>query len=261
MGHKRLGYLPKTKAWRIIIAEMGKFALGRAEVSSITKNTLQNVQSRFSRLSEDPSIHSSFEFLLHLSYAFQKENPIKYLTEKKILEKSEISLLKIGRAARDYKKESEVASHEYQTFARQAAIDAINNFYNVNAESGRSLFDNDVDTAAVFNKAGNGSGFCELSRMYFSKLTERYLKYFLEREAATRITNIGARNRFSAEIEKHVNDISKHAFKTAKITQSYSAGWYNKNAIKEFPTEKEVKGFLSYALGKMKSELLMEEGK
>lgn len=258
MGHKRLGYLPKTKAWRLIVNELAAFALGKSEISSITQNTLQNIQGRFSNLSNDPSINSSFEFLLHVSFAFQKKDPIKYLIENKILDREELSLLKLARGAINYKNQ-EVVSHEYQTFARQAAIDAINNWYKDNLERGRSLFSDEIDSTAIFSKASNGSGFCELSRIYFSKLTERYLKYFLEREAATKITNIKERDRFSTEIEKHVNEISQHAFETAKITQSYAAGWYNKNVKDSFPEENEIKFFLSRSLGKMKSELLREE--
>lgn len=260
MGHKRLGYLPKSKAWRIIVAELAEYALGNSEISSIAQNTLRKVQGQFSSLSNDPSIQSGFEFLLQVSLAFRKENPVKYLADNKIIEKEELSLLKLARAATNYKS-GEVESHEYQTFARQAAIDAINNWYNNHKDEGETLFSSGSDTTAVFSKIGNGGGFCEISRLYFSKLTERYLKYFLEREAATKITNITARKRFSTEIERHVNDISKHAFETAKITQSYSAGWYNKNVSDEYPKESEVKGFLTYALGKMKSELLMEEMK
>lgn len=261
MGHKRYGWMPKTEIWRKIVAEMGQYALGRSEISFIARNTLQNVEDRFFNLRNDPSIRSSFEFLLQVAYAFRQEKPLKYLTDKKIIEKEEISLLKLGRAAFNYNKEGELASHEYQTFARQAAIDAINNWYNNNAERGRTLFDNEVDTVAVFRKVGNGSGFCELSRLYFSKLTERYLKYFLERNASAKITNVNTRKEFSSEIEKHVYDISQHAFDTAKITQSYSAGWYNKHAVDDFPEKDKINGFLSYALDKMQSELLVEKGK
>lgn len=258
MGHKRLGVLRKTKSWRLIVDELGKFALGNTDISTIAQKTLQNVQKRYSNFIDDPSINSSFEFLIHISFAFQKENPIKYLTENKILSNEELSVLKLARGVTNYKNE-EVASHEYQTFARQAAIDAINNWYKSNLESGRSLFSDDVDTSAVFNKASSGSGFCELSRLYFSKLTERYLRYFLEREASSKISNIRARERFSEEIEKHINQISLHAFETSKITQSYAAGWFNKNAKENFPEQKEIKNFLSYAFGKMKSELIREE--
>ncbi len=258
MGHKRLGALPKSKAWRLIVEELGWFALGASEISSIAENTLRNVQGRFSSLIDDPSINSAFEFLLHLSFAFRGNNPLKYLTDNKILDKEELTLLKLGRAATNYKN-NEVVSQEYQTFAKQAVIDAINNWYKDNLESGRSLFSEDIDTKAIFNRASNGSGFCELSRLYFSKLTERYLKYFLEREAATKITNVSQRERFSTELEKQVNQISKHAFETAKITQSYAAGWYNKNAKDNFPEKNEIDNFLSYAISKMKSELLREE--
>ena len=80
MGHERLGVLPKSKAWRLIVAEMAGFALGSSEIYSIAKNTLQQVQKQFSNLENDPSIKSAFEFLLQVSYAFQKNDPIGYLS-------------------------------------------------------------------------------------------------------------------------------------------------------------------------------------
>lgn len=260
MGHKRLGWLPKSKIWRDIVDELGSFALGLKDVSAIANHTLREVQDRYTELRNDPSIQSAFEFLLQVSFAFQKEDPLKYLTENKILDNKELSVLKLARAATNYKN-NEVVSHEYQSFARQAAVDAINNWYKDNIERGQTLFNEGIDSSQIFSKAANGSGFCELSRLYFSKLTERYLKYFLEREASAKITNLSTRKKFSSEIENQINQISKHAFETAKITQSYSAGWFNNNARGKFPEEKEIKGFLSYALGKMQSELLREEAK
>lgn len=258
MGHKRLGRLPKTKAWRLIVAELGSFALGKAEANDIAKKTLRQVQERYNNLENDPSIKAAFEFLVQVSYAFQKENPTKYLVENKILEKEELSVLKLARAIEGYKKE-DVESQEYKTFARQAAIDAINNWYAAHLDEGLSLFNEKVDTRAVFRKASDGRGFCEISRLFFSKFTERYLKYFLDREASVSINTVNARNKFSSEIEKHVNDISLHAFQTAKITQSFAAGWYNKYAKENLPQEENIKSFLSTAFGKMKSELLEEE--
>ncbi|MDO8549790.1 MAG: hypothetical protein Q7S39_06535, partial [Ignavibacteria bacterium] len=197
-------------------------------------------------------------FLLQLSFAFKKDDPLKYLADKRIIDQAELSLIKLGIAVKKFKQD-EVKSNEYQTFARQSAIDAINNWYASNIERSKSLFSEDVDSKDVFYKTANGSGFCELSRLFFSKFTERYLKYFLEREASAVITNVGERNRFNEEIENHINKISRHAFETSKITQSFAAGWYNKNVKDKFPEERKIKGFLSYALGKMKSELLQEE--
>ena len=260
MGHRRYGYLTKTQIWRDIVNNLGEFSLGTSEISSIAKATLRNVQTQYSDLQNDPSINAAFEFLVHVSLAFQKNNPLQYLKEKNILEKEELTLTRLAKGATVYRKD-DVVSHEYQTFARQAAIDAINYWYKANIERGRSLFSEEIDTEAVFRKASDGSGFCELSRLYFSKITERYLKYFLEREASTKISNIRERENFSKAIEKEVDKISKHAFETAKITESFSAGWYNKNVKDAMPDEGEMKYFLSKSFGKLKSELLMEEAK
>lgn len=258
MGHERLGILPRTKVWQIIVGEMAGFAAGKYEASEIAKNTLFNVRKQFYNFENDPSVRASFEFLIQLAHAFQKREPIKYLIDNGILEKEELSLIKLGSAVKKYKPE-EVRSKEYQKFAKQAAIDAINNWYIANIERGRSLFHEEVDPKEVFLKASGGDGFCEISRLFFSKLTERYLKYFLEREASSVIRNVRERNRFNEEIENHISDVSRHAFETSKITESYSAGWFNKHVKDSYPEGKEIKGFLSYAFEKMRAELLQEE--
>lgn len=261
MGHKRYGYLPKSKIWRDIVDSLGGFALGKTETIAIAQKTLQNVEDRYSNLENDPSINAAFEYLVQVAYAFKQEKPLKYLSENNILSEKEVfSFFQLVKGVNNYKN-NELVSHEYQTFARQAAVDALNNWYKQNIDKGQTLFSNDIDQEAVFRKASNGSGFCELSRLYFSKLTERYLKYFLEREAAIKISNIGERNRFSKEIEKEIDHISKHAFETAKITQSFSAGWYNNHVKDRIPERGEIRHFLNTSFGKMKGELLREESK
>jgi hypothetical protein len=144
VGHERLNILPRSKIWRLIVEEMAGYAEGNFTASSIAKNTLFNVHRQFGRLEDDPSIKASFEFLIKLSHAFQKPDPIKYLNENKILDKEELSLIKLGKAVTTYKSE-EVRSKEYQAFARQAAIDAINKWYAANVERGLGLFSEDVD--------------------------------------------------------------------------------------------------------------------
>ena len=94
--------------------------------------------------------------------------------------------------------------------------------------------------------------------MFLSKYTERYLKYFLEREASIALNTVQDRQNFSDNIAEHINAISKHAFETSKITQSFAAGWYNKHAKNNLPTDGEVESFLKLAFGKIREELWRE---
>jgi len=260
MGHKRYGYLPKSKIWREIVREMGAYALGQQDVLAIAKNTLSNVQKQYSNFENDPSIKTTFEFLLHIAQAFKQQDPVRYLRENNIVEGEGVSVFKITRAAINYKTE-EVASHEYQAFAKQAAASALSSWYKSHLEEGRGFFHEGVDSTAVFRKASEAGGFCELTRLYFSNVTERYLRYFLDREAAIAIPNVEQRSRFSNEIEKHMEDVSRHAFETSKIAQSFAAGWFAKNTPESYPDEREIKYFLNRTFGKLKSELLREEEK
>jgi len=258
MGHKRYGFLPKTKPWISLVKELDNFSSDNTDVTQIAKQTLQNVQTRFDRLEDDPSIYASFEFLLELSKAFQKEKPLEYLKEKGVFEESEISVIKLGRWLKKYKND-EVVSKEYQTFARQAGIDALNKWYKANIDSGVTLFSEGVDNEYVFSQIGKAGKFSDLTRYYFASFTERYLKYYLERSASKTLTNISEREQFSKEIERHVKDISQHAFETTHITQSFIAGWHNKFAKGSQPSKRDIKNFLSFSFKKMKGELLREE--
>jgi len=58
-----------------------------------------------------------------------------------------------------------------------------------------------------------------------------------------------------------MEDVSRHAFETSKIAQSFAAGWFAKNTPESYPDEREIKYFLNRTFGKLKSELLREEEK
>ena len=150
-------------------------------------------------------------------------------------------------------------SKEYSTFAVQSMIDTISEWSQKNQLQQRLIFDYNKDSFSTWQKASNGNDFCELSRIFFSNFTARYLKYFLEREASSRIQSLSDRENFSKKLEAHVQDISKHAFETAKIAQSFAAGWYNLHAKDKIPSDDKLRDFLAFAFKKLNSELLREE--
>lgn len=260
MGHERVGTLPKTKPWRIVVGQIASFTPATSNVHDITHQTLQNVRARFESIETDSGVLSSFEFLVLLAFASKERNPNKFLESKGIQMPEKLTPLQLSKEINKWVSRNK-DSDEYAAFAQGAAVDAVGEWYMKNESSQTDLFSSNKNPIDIWKKSGNGSGFCELSRLYFSKFTERYLKYFLEREASAVLRNIDDRNKFDSQVKAHVNDISEHAFETSKITQSFAAGWFNNQIKKGAPSKKSLQAFLSISFGKMKSELLREQDK
>ncbi|RPI13294.1 MAG: hypothetical protein EHM58_18740 [Ignavibacteriae bacterium] len=258
MGHKRNAFLPKSKRWRDIVFQISNYSIENNNISLIADNILENVKDRFKLIENDKGVNTTFKFLLLLSYSTRTQNPHNFLKENGIELSDNLTPLQITKSLRIWIDEK-VDSKEYASFAKSAAIDAISYWYQKNEYSQSNLFEAKQNQFNVWEKASNGTGFCDLSRKYFSKFIEKYLKYFLEREASSNSSSVSERESLNKNLEKYVENISQHSFETSKITQSYTAGWYNKYVIKEFPSDKKIKEFISIAFNKLRAEFEREQ--
>jgi hypothetical protein len=249
--------LPKTARWRGIVTQIAAAAGADFDVSGVSAATLENVRQRFRNLALDAGTTTAFRFLVSLAVASQTGGEGEGLSRLLPSPHDRPTPLKLTRALQDAVAQAE-GLPEYGALAEGAAADALAAWYEAHAPKQANLFGSFAAAEEVWAGTGNGAGFCELSRLFIGKLTERYLNYFLEREASQVLPGAGDRERFSQEISAHLDRISQHAFETAKIAQSYSAGWFNKHAIGGMPTETEIRGFLSYAYAKMRDELVRE---
>jgi hypothetical protein len=257
VGHERVGVLPRTTQWRKIVAELAKLPTAEATVSQLASGTLECVRTRFREMHRDTGVQAAFEFLVGLAASGgADEKPRLGWANLPVDFTNNPSPLRIAQALRTWVSGRE-DSLEYRSIAERAATDAITNWHSHQNEQGY-LFDPSDEAANVWKRASNGAGFCELSRLFFAKFMERYLNYFLEREASAALPNIAERERFREQLRQHVDQISQHAFETAKITQSFAAGWYNRHARRGRPSQREIERFLSIAFGKMREELLRE---
>jgi len=256
MGHERIGYLPKTKKWSAVVAEVASYSSVGSSVPNISSQTLKNVRYKFTDIINDSGVLSAFEFLILLTLIPKKKDWKEFLSKKGILLDNKFSLLRISSNAKKYILKNE-ASKEYSAVAIQSLIDSISEWTN-DAKQGNLFSSHDLQTE-IWKDSSNGGGFCELSRLFFSNFTERYLKYFLDREAYGKIKNLTELSDFSTKIENHIDAVSVHAFETAKITQSFSAGWYNKHVKSTLPSHESIKSFVSYSFKKLNSELSIEQ--
>jgi hypothetical protein len=258
VGHERVGFLPKTHRWNDIVGQMGTLYPSGLPIETIATQTLKNVRKRYETLSKDEAVKDVFTFLVAFSCACRFQDPWLQLQKSGVHVPEQPTLLSIVKALREYVPTNE-ASSEYGQLAIAAAADAISQWHKQHVTLQLSLFQSSPDFFESWRDIGYGAGFCELARLYFGKLTERYLNYFLDRAASAAFSNIQHREQFRRDIQTHVDDVSKHAFETAKITQSFAAGWFNKNAREKVPESKEIEGFLALAFGKLRDELRLEE--
>jgi hypothetical protein len=253
-----------TLHWREVVKAIAGLSTKETTIDQVARRTLENVHLTFQQLKNDPGIYSAFAFLVALSVAGRSERPAFELLRLGVSVPDRPTPLALVKALHTWVDQSASSprnerpdSLEYRQLARGAAADAIGQWTERNAQE-VLLFELPPDPYSAWRQSSTGAGFCELSRLYFSKLTERYLRYFLEREASAAIPIFRDRDAFQEELRSHVDKISRHAFETAKITQSFSAGWFNKHTRQGFPPRGVIDGFIAHSLGKIQEELLRE---
>ncbi len=259
MGHERVGILPKTKRWQIIVKQIATASNADFDTATVAASTLRNVRKQFTSLEFDPTTQAAFRFLVALAVSSRNSN-IGDFADLVGGNPERATPLRVATALRHHTAASE-QTPEYAEIAKDAAIDAIAKWYQDHKPQSLSLFDSFNTPLDTWRKAGDGAGFCELSRLFFSNYVERYLNYFLEREASNVLRTVEDRNALNDKIEAHITFVSQHAFETSKITQSWAAGWFNERTRQGMPTEEDIHNFLSHAFGKLRAELIREEQK
>ncbi|MGD0538606.1 MAG: hypothetical protein ABSC03_13280 [Verrucomicrobiota bacterium] len=255
MGHERVGVLPKTKPWKGVVTQITSFSGTEVDASAIASTTLTNVRSRFESIQHDSGVKAAFKFFVALSVSASSQFS-KDVTPYGLRLSSKPSPFALAKLLQEWVNNN-CDSLEYAQLAQGAASDAIANWYS-DKSSQKWLFQSENEQTEVWREAATAAGFCELSRLFFAKFTERYLNYFLERQASVSCPTIEQRDLLEEQIRKQVDAISKHAFETAKITQSFAAGWYNLHTKEGLPSDQEVEAFLTIAFGKIREELRRE---
>jgi len=259
VGHERIGFLPKRKKWQHIINQMFQYDSSDEEIiKKIAHQTLSNIRNTYKLLANDESVIKAIKYLAILLASTKNENQTDFLNKNGI-EVHEISLFNLIRSAKSFLNIENVSLE-----SNKITIDALLNTlvsYESSKKDGQVLLFND-QSINIWSNINSGATFCELARGFFATFTDRYLRYYLEREAANSINNYQQINSFSNNLLELVNDISRHAFDTSKIMQSFAAGWFNNHAIDKIPSENEIKSFLDLSFSKMREEFRREaEGK
>ena len=256
MGHERVGLLPRRRRWNQVVERIAVASERHEEMGSLATNVLRNVRDRFAHVHADTGVEAAFGFLVALT-GVDRPYPESAHYVPQIYLAENPSPLQLAYKLQQWVEKNR-QSGEYATLAKSAAADVISR-WTARLARQPSMFEDSYTAAAVWRSASSGSGFCEVARLFFAKFTERYLNYFLEREASAQIGSVERRRLFSGALRRHIDDVSNHAFETSKIAQSFAAGWYNRYASQKIPNDEEITRFLKRCFAKLSEELLREQ--
>lgn len=254
MGHVRIGFLPHTRQWNAIIDQLSSYDNNPAMVAVIADRTLDAVRKEFEGLQYDESVIKAIEYLANIVVSSRQDDQIIFLKENGYTVDDNLSLFALTACAQNLIQTS-YGSLETNKLARDAAVQAVMDFYEKHSSKQLTLFQNDDNP---FKEKGSGREFCELARYFFASFTEKQIRYYIDRIAASTIDNYENYMHFSDSLTAQSLAITEHAFEISKIMQSFAAGWFNKYALDKSPAEESVTDFLKMSFGKVREELRLE---
>lgn len=253
MGHERVGALPRTKQWRRLVDDIAAAGDSPAAIEAIATQTLYQVRGRFEGVPNDAGFQAAFAFVVALTTPSALSANEDYPSID--LDENPSALRLTAQLARWVDRYAD--SLEYAELSKRAAADAIV-YWTIEHGRQGEIFSQAANAAQTWRDSRSAGAFSDLSRVFFGKFTERYLKYFLDRAASAELSSVAARDAFEVNLERHIDDLARHSFETTKIAQSFAAGWYNRHASTARPSRREVRGFLRFAMGKLRQELLRQ---
>ena len=207
-------------------------------------------------MSNDDSVIKAIQYLTILTASANEPNQIDFLNNNGVaVVNNEISLFSLIRSAKEFVK-TENDSLESNKIAVDALLNAIT-AYESNNQNDQLLPFNE-HSSSIWSNTGTGATFCDLARAFFSSFTDKYLKYYLDRASSSAINDYNLIESFSNKLSEQ---ISKHAFETSKIMQSYAAGWFNVHSKNNLPSIDEIKSFLKLTFAKLREEFRREAEK
>ena len=252
VGHERIGFIPKTKQWQLIVAQLQNYNHDKTAVAKVAADTLDALRKLYNSLPYDPSLIASIRFLATLcrySDSADKMNSIG------IEDKDNVTMYSLLQGVDKYLTiESE--SLEIGKLAKDSLMNAIITYQQTH-ETNQISFDGFEDKN-VWNDIDSGAAFCEMARSFVAVFTERNLNYYLERIAAGAIKDYSSLITFKQNLEKQSKTITTHSQEISKIMQSFAAGWYNKHTKEKIPNDEKIISFLNVTFKKIKEEFRRE---
>lgn len=251
MGHTRLGNLPRTRNWRQVV----QLIEAGAPASEVAAATLSASQRGFAKASEDTGLVYSVWLLTQVTQAARQPDFVGSLRSLGLSVPDQPTLHDLLGSFSQSVDDKIRQCGGRSDLGEMAQLSAVESLTRMCASRLGSLFGTTTeDVKKAVHNFSTTKGFAQLSHEFFSRLTFRYLSYFLSRELSN---HVGGKRRFFnlSEHTEFLKALEQHSREAARITEDFTGGWYSKTTFEEGITEDKAAGFLHVALKKIRAEL------
>lgn len=256
MGHVRVGRLPKIRGWKQVIALLDSSDSSSSEVAAATAKAAKDY---FGQKSTEPSVIFCYWLLTQITSRARSEKFLEEIKEIGLdLSKVESALDFLGRIASFTRDQVNIRGETFplSEFAQLSLREVLTETI---GQQSQSLFGTtQEDIIKACRRYSRPNQFAKLARLYFSKVLNRSLQFFVSKESPN---NVGIGRKF-----KDISDLSdfnvaleSYCYQSAKIVEDFAGGWYSKRNWQGEITEQDAGRFVAVAIDKLRAEIAREE--
>lgn len=256
MGHDRLDSMPNTARWRHVVALIADGADPAAVAAATTEAAVKGL--RLAR--NDDGLAHTVWLLTRVALAARTEDFPAALRNAGLDVPDApgvVDVVACFSEAFDGHCHRTGGRTDLGEMAQLAAVEALDAVLSARAAN---LFGT---TAAEVHAAARGmstqAGFATLSHEFFTRFTQRFLTYHLDRELPH---HVGGNGRF-ADPQEHAHflkEMGRHCREAAGVVRQFAGDWYHKNNFLGGITHEKSKGFANKSLSKLRDELVRRGG-
>lgn len=261
MGHQRLGDVPKSRKWSVLISAVAgegasvdstdSLSLVVAEVADLT---LDAAQSGLQRAIDDPGLRYTFYLLTQIVLAARETDWQQRMADLGIHLSADSSLFDCTAAVQDAV-DRYLVLHGRPTdvseMGQQAAGQAIAELVGPNA---KTLFGSGAaELQDALHKLSTKAGFARLGQRFFGCFMSRFLNFYLSRITAGRVG--GPRLNQVGELTQFNDAFDQHCNQSARIVRDFCGEWYSKTEFQHGIDLANTSRFMAVALKKLQAEL------
>lgn len=260
MGHTRLGKIPTSKKWKVVVRLLaggeggGGGTLLAEDIETIAQQTLTAAEAGLLKAIDDPGLRYTFYLLTQLVLASREEDWQSRLEPFGIRLSEDATLLdltiEIQSAIDDYLF-THARSTDFSEIAQQAAGEALTE---LSSSVQASLFGSSRDDLQrAVREVSTKNGFARLGQTFFARFMGRFLNFYLSRITAAQMG--GARLHQLGDLSAFNEALKTHCEQSARIVRDFCGEWYSKTEFQQGINLENTSGFMAVALKKLQAEL------